>query len=348
VDIDAIDRRTGVKVPIAGDATNALGFYTIVLTPGSYKIDFEPDPSLRLVPLRLDDVRVEETSVRSVELAEGWVVTGTALARHGAPVAGIDADLIDLSTGREIPIVDDETGDDGEFNLVVETGSYALTLAAPVETRLVTLAVPELIVNGDATMSFELDPGVVVRGTVSEGERRTPLASADLDFLRRPEGREIATAADRTDALGRYAVVVPPGDYDVVAIPPVESGWDPDTTRANIVQDLVLDFRFGGGADVTPVAPVVLPAFPNPTSSTATIPLRVDLMRGPVTARIYDVQGRVVRDLFSGTLPAATISIEWDGRDEAGRRVAAGVYFVRVAQQGRTNTARLLMVPPRQ
>ena len=43
----------------------------------------------------------------------------------------------------------------------------------------------------------------------------------------------------------------------------------------------------------------------------------------------YDVRGRHVRSLLAGVRPAGVHPTHWDARDSGGRRVAAGVYFVR-------------------
>ncbi len=52
---------------------------------------------------------------------------------------------------------------------------------------------------------------------------------------------------------------------------------------------------------------------------------------GPVTLRIYDVTGRVVRDLAHRTFEAGAFSHAWDGRSNSGSRVSAGIYFVRLS-----------------
>ena len=44
---------------------------------------------------------------------------------------------------------------------------------------------------------------------------------------------------------------------------------------------------------------------------------------------VHDVAGRTVRTLHRGTLPAGRPEIVWDGCDDQGRRVAAGVYWIR-------------------
>jgi len=45
-----------------------------------------------------------------------------------------------------------------------------------------------------------------------------------------------------------------------------------------------------------------------------------------------------VRVLASGLEPAGPHSLEWDGRDQRGRAVASGPYFVRLGFGGRTLT----------
>jgi hypothetical protein len=48
------------------------------------------------------------------------------------------------------------------------------------------------------------------------------------------------------------------------------------------------------------------------------------------TAVVYDVLGRTIKTLVNGTLPAGMHTIQWDGTDEAGKRMAGGMYFCRV------------------
>ncbi len=52
---------------------------------------------------------------------------------------------------------------------------------------------------------------------------------------------------------------------------------------------------------------------------------------GPLELTVHDVGGRAVRTLLRGELPAGVQRTVWDGRDDRGRAVAAGVYFIRAA-----------------
>ena len=75
----------------------------------------------------------------------------------------------------------------------------------------------------------------------------------------------------------------------------------------------------------------LLPNYPNPFNPETWIPYRLS-EDGFVTLRIYDQQGRVVRRLDVGPRTASVYesrskAIYWDGRNEAGDRVASGIYF---------------------
>ncbi|MBZ0268758.1 FG-GAP-like repeat-containing protein [bacterium] len=53
---------------------------------------------------------------------------------------------------------------------------------------------------------------------------------------------------------------------------------------------------------------------------------------------VHDVAGRLVRDLTRDTVEDGGTEIRWDGRDAAGTRVPAGVYFLRVSDGERSVT----------
>jgi flagellar hook assembly protein FlgD len=88
------------------------------------------------------------------------------------------------------------------------------------------------------------------------------------------------------------------------------------------------------------MAPRLLPASPNPMTSTTT--LAFDLPGATdVTLRIYDITGRLVRELAAMHLPAGRHEMRWDGRDSSGRLLARGVYVARLEADGIVRTHKI-------
>ena len=82
-----------------------------------------------------------------------------------------------------------------------------------------------------------------------------------------------------------------------------------------------------GEAPVTQFA--VHQNFPNPFTAGTSISFALP-NPASVSLDVYNVQGRLVRNLHDGVVPAGRHSITWDGRDAEGQRVSSGVYFYRV------------------
>jgi hypothetical protein len=74
----------------------------------------------------------------------------------------------------------------------------------------------------------------------------------------------------------------------------------------------------------------LLPAAPNPFSSTTAIRFSL-ATEEHVALSVYNARGMLVRTLRDEILPAGPRRADWDGRDNSGRQVATGVYFVRMS-----------------
>jgi hypothetical protein len=83
---------------------------------------------------------------------------------------------------------------------------------------------------------------------------------------------------------------------------------------------------------------------PNPFDATTTV--RYDLPSSErVKLTVFDVTGKVVRTLVDLPVQAAgRHSATWDGRDEAGRSVAPGVYFSRLETGRFSATERMTLL----
>ncbi len=85
-------------------------------------------------------------------------------------------------------------------------------------------------------------------------------------------------------------------------------------------------------------------AFPNPFNPQTTIAF--DLPRQTaVTLRVFDVSGRLVRELIGGAIIAEGHNeIVWDGRDDSGQRVSSGTYLYNLEAGDYSETKRMALV----
>ena len=83
--------------------------------------------------------------------------------------------------------------------------------------------------------------------------------------------------------------------------------------------------------------------FPNPFNPQTTIAF--DLSHADhVSVDVYDLAGRLVRNLHSGVLAAGSHEVMWNGRGADGRMSAAGVYLFRLKTESVIDTRRMMLV----
>ena len=88
--------------------------------------------------------------------------------------------------------------------------------------------------------------------------------------------------------------------------------------------------------------PILNRAFPNPfRSATTTIPFTL-ASPGKVSIRVLDLAGREVRILLNGIREAGDQSISWNGRNQRGELVQAGMYLYQLQTQGFKATRKLI------
>jgi len=100
---------------------------------------------------------------------------------------------------------------------------------------------------------------------------------------------------------------------------------------APVVVDIETHFEATALPDPADVAaaPVLLPNFPNPFNPSTRIRFELPVA-GRARLGVYDIGGRRVAGLLDETLAAGPREATWDGRDQTGRPVPAGVYLARL------------------
>jgi len=103
----------------------------------------------------------------------------------------------------------------------------------------------------------------------------------------------------------------------------------------------------GGGPQAGVPVPIplreVFAVYPNPVKSQAQIEYSLKAP-GLIELAVYDVMGRLVRQLVRSQQPAGVNRAAWDAKTESGERVSSGIYFVKLSAPGLNKTSRFVVV----
>jgi len=113
------------------------------------------------------------------------------------------------------------------------------------------------------------------------------------------------------------------------------------------VPGLRVFFENLGGEIATRTPKVVATSTPNPFNPTTDIRITVPeevRSQGGVEVNVYDVRGRLVRQLYTGVSPGSEILLRWDATDRAGNPVASGNYYARVRAGDSQTTLKLVLL----
>lgn len=141
----------------------------------------------------------------------------------------------------------------------------------------------------------------------------------------------------------RMHVTVPPGTSCCLAV------WKTDV--GELAKDgsyllWVAEGVSGVGDEVPgalPAATRFAGAVPNPFNPQTVIAFDV-VSAGPCRVTVHDLQGRLVRTLVDRAMAAGRHEETWDGLDDAGRRVASGVYVARLEAAGARDLLKVALV----
>jgi len=195
---------------------------------------------------------------------------------------------------------------------------------------------PEMIPNETAsdvlTVSNTGDPGTTLHFdiTVQDGGAWLAVAPLTGDV---PQGSSLPVDLDY-DTAG-----MAPGSYPASLVLTHNAPGSPTTVPVNLT--VVVDpaaLADGQAHGVFRIAG----AYPNPFNPLTTIALTLP-RESTVTVDVVDLNGRLVRTVWQGSLAAGPHSFPWDGRDDAGRMVAAGTYFARLHSAGQMSTTKMIL-----
>ena len=141
-------------------------------------------------------------------------------------------------------------------------------------------------------------------------------------------------ASGYTDVLGHVTLGITPVSLDSLYI----------TVRGGDVIPYI------GKIQVTPVSVPEVPSnskefglgkvFPNPFDESTLINYSIPEQCN-ISLKIYDINGRLIKVLHEGKQPEGNYSVKWNGQDESGNHISAGIYFIKLNSNGFNQTMKL-------
>jgi hypothetical protein len=191
-------------------------------------------------------------------------------------------------------------------------------------------------IPGTSPQSFDTDMRMI--------QGQLPIGDPDFDLLRITGGTSFGMPSPGHTTLTR-----PPGQVnwnldsffdieyriDFIGAPGGQLAGKSGSTTATI------RMRAGnpgtvGVPELEPQGPLSLKLAnqPNPFNSGTSIGYRLS-QSANIHLAVYDAAGKLVRNLTNAILPAGPHAMFWDARNDAGRKLGAGTYFIKISINGK-------------
>ena len=283
----------------------------------------------------------------------------------GAALLALDADLGGLPAPNDASFTSNASFTSGVFQWtpgVSDSGSYAVTITAT-NNRVGSFRT-QIHVRGTPSARVFLAGSKRIRLPSNKGTEYLYLEPAGASFnLRDVDATTIKLSSPGTGPVGEIAAIASKtiviGDRDGNGIADMQVAFAKADLRflfANLRGTSAVPVTVGGelvsGSTFHAEASIAVSAgngsflaavAPNPLNPLGT--LRFTMRSSElVTVRIYDLSGRLVRELYRGILPAGDQAFAIDGRDRSGALLGSGIYFYRIETGGEMETGRFTVL----
>jgi len=238
--------------------------------------------------------------------------------------------------GIDKPVYTDTIGDyhrmlmTDQYDLVFTAVGYHEKWASDIRVKI----------DSVTNLDMQLAP-ILVSGIVSDSDSGTPIPGALVEIVN--------LRSDTTDGIGAYQMRWNQDDY--YSLRASATGYSTviyDSLKfendSTINFSLSTDTGVAGRPEVNVFITRLEQPYPNPGRSAIQFHFQL-AASGQACLDIYDITGRRVKSLPQGTVPAGTVRpFTWDGSDQSGKKVSAGVYFCRLSALGIERSVRFIML----
>lgn len=160
VDLDLIDAVSTVKAFTPNDNTDNAGNFSIITEKGNFIIQVQPSTATKLLAKRFGPFNLQSNSaVGTFAMSSGALLSGNVTSGGGLPIANVNLDVKDLSTGLAVPMLDDITNAAGHYQVVVPIGNIQITWNPPAGSIYGTATISNITISGDQTLAAVLPNG---------------------------------------------------------------------------------------------------------------------------------------------------------------------------------------------
>ncbi|MEX0737668.1 MAG: FlgD immunoglobulin-like domain containing protein, partial [Bacteroidota bacterium] len=99
--------------------------------------------------------------------------------------------------------------------------------------------------------------------------------------------------------------------------------------------------------DIIPYTFVLYQNYPNPFNAQTRIEYEVADVEGgmaPILIQVFSLSGEKIKTLFTGERPSGRYSVQWDGTDDRGNKMASGTYFYRLISGSYQTAKRMILL----
>jgi len=87
----------------------------------------------------------------------------------------------------------------------------------------------------------------------------------------------------------------------------------------------------------------IRPAYPNPFNNSVSISFEIPHSKN-VNLSIFDMKGKLVRQLNLGVLSSGLHKVLWDGKNNLGNELSSGIYMVVLEVGGKINIQKISLI----
>jgi hypothetical protein len=156
------------------------------------------------------------------------------------------------------------------------------------------------------------------------------------------------TVSATTNNSGAYSLQVNAGIHSITANHPNYLPVTHDNVTVAAGQTTTINFQLSPSANADPnLSPVVATElkgnYPNPFNPSTSIAFSIK-DTCPVKLIVYNLQGKMIKELLHVTLESGHYSLAWDGTDKHGTPAASGVYYYKMTAGKYSSTRKMILL----